>query len=90
MSAKKSVTPRKSAPRAKKNDGELPASLGPILKALGGKGGTARALAEKLEVSKPTIYAQLAKLRDHGHKFEESEVREGTKGPMATHFKLAA
>lgn len=52
---------------------------------------TPTALATKLDITKPTAYARINRMRDaFGVKFDEREEREGTRGPAATAYKVAS
>lgn len=49
---------------------------------------SARQLAERLECSKPTIYARLAALRERGVALKTKRVRDGASGPKALGYLL--
>lgn len=66
---------------------KLPEHLAKLVKALK-KGGTAFALAAKMKCSKPTAYARLRALREHGWVMKEERVREGAKGPEAVFYSV--
>ena len=51
---------------------------------------TARGIAEKLGISKPTAYARVAKLASRGMAICITRVREGLHGPEADAFSIAA
>ncbi len=51
---------------------------------------TARGLAEKLGISKPTAYSRIAALSLRGRKIKMKQVREGLHGPKATAYSIAA
>jgi uncharacterized membrane protein len=68
---------------------DLPKPLAKLVKLLRKRGGTAMTLKDKMGCSKPTIYARLARLGKHGYKFKTEDVREGSKGPLSTHYRLA-
>lgn len=50
---------------------------------------TARAIAERLGISKPTAYARVAKLAMRGVVVQRTKVREGLHGPEADAFSVA-
>jgi predicted DNA-binding transcriptional regulator YafY len=52
------------------------------------EGLTARQLAASLFCSKPTVYARIARLVEHGIKLATKDVRDGVRGPKACSFSL--
>lgn len=51
---------------------------------------TAAQIADHFDVTRPTAYARLAALVEHGYKFAKSEPkREGLRGPASATFILA-
>ena len=51
---------------------------------------TARSIAERLGVTKPTAYARVAQLALRGHKVDVQKVREAQSGPKALAYSIAA
>jgi hypothetical protein len=82
---------KKPASRTKRTPiADLSKPLAALVKLLQRKGGTALYISQRLACSKPTAYARLTALRaQHGYKFTEESVRDGSKGPLAVFYSLS-
>jgi predicted transcriptional regulator len=61
-----------------------------LVKFIATKPRSARSIAEKFEVTKPTAYAQLRALESRGITLKSEHVREGSKGPLAAVYSIGA